>query len=82
MIEEIKREISSIDDLNTEEGLISIKQVFKILDKHNKQQEFKWKCDICGYIYEEEELTDTEGMVNGSIGYLCEQCMEDNDVGR
>ena len=29
-------------------------------------------CPICGE--EVDELFDTEGMINGGIGYVCEQC--------
>lgn len=37
-------------------------------------------CPICGN--ETDELIDTEGMINGSIGDCCEQCLEDYDIGR
>lgn len=37
-------------------------------------------CPICGQ--ETDELIDTEGMINGSIGEVCEQCLEDYDIGR
>lgn len=37
-------------------------------------------CPICGQAT--DELIDTEGMINGSIGEVCEQCMEDYDVGK
>lgn len=36
------------------------------------------QCDCCGNYF--EELIDTEGMVNGGIGYLCEQCCKDGDI--
>ena len=36
-------------------------------------------CPICGE--EVDELFDTEGMINGGIGYVCEQCLEDLDIG-
>lgn len=38
------------------------------------------KCDICGNEYKEEELYDTEGMINGGVGFCCEQCLIDNDI--
>ncbi len=38
------------------------------------------QCDICGEFFEEDELIDTDGMVNGSVGYVCEQCLHDNDI--
>lgn len=37
-------------------------------------------CPICGE--ETDELIDTEGMINGGIGEVCEQCIEDYDIGR
>ena len=37
-------------------------------------------CPLCGE--ETDELIDTEGMINGSIGEVCEQCLEDYDIGR
>ena len=39
-----------------------------------------YECDICGE--EVEELIDTEGMLNGGVGCVCAQCLEDNDIGR
>jgi len=44
--------------------------------KRNNQQ-----CNICKEWFEEDELIDTEGMVNGSVGHVCEQCLEDCDIG-
>lgn len=38
------------------------------------------KCEICGE--ETEELFDTTQMVNGGVGYVCEQCLEDYDIGK
>lgn len=37
-------------------------------------------CPLCGE--ETDELYDTEGMINGSIGEVCEQCLENYDIGR
>ena len=37
-------------------------------------------CPLCGE--ETNELIDTEGLINGGIGLVCEQCLEDNDIGR
>jgi hypothetical protein len=37
-------------------------------------------CPICGE--ETDELIDTEGMVHGGIGEVCEQCLENYDIGR
>lgn len=34
------------------------------------------ECDCCGEYFFEEELTDTEGMVNGGVGYVCPGCLE------
>ena len=36
-------------------------------------------CEICGE--KAEELIDTEGMINGGIGKVCEQCLEDGNIG-
>jgi len=36
-------------------------------------------CPICGQAT--YELIDTEGMINGSIGLCCDQCVEDYDIG-
>lgn len=38
------------------------------------------KCEICQGLYNDDELIDTEGMVNGGVGKVCEQCLEDNDI--
>lgn len=38
------------------------------------------KCDICDEWFSEDELEDTEGMINGSVGWCCEQCIEDRDI--
>ena len=35
-------------------------------------------CDCCGKIEHEEFMTATEGMINGSIGVICEECMRDS----
>jgi len=37
-------------------------------------------CEICGI--ETDELYDTEGCINGGVGMVCEQCLEDYDIGR
>lgn len=36
------------------------------------------KCDCCEEYF--EELYDTEGLINGSIGFVCEQCFKDSGV--
>ena len=38
------------------------------------------QCEICHEWFNEDELFDTEGMLNGGVGYVCEQCMEDCDI--
>lgn len=38
------------------------------------------ECDYCGEWFKEDDLEDTEGAVNGGIGYLCEQCLQDCDI--
>lgn len=38
------------------------------------------KCDGCHNYFEEDELMDTESFINGGIGYVCRQCLEDNDI--
>lgn len=38
------------------------------------------QCPLCEEWFEEDELIDTEGLVNGSVGYVCEQCFQDNDI--
>lgn len=38
------------------------------------------QCAVCEEWFEEEDLTDTEGLVNGGIGYVCPQCYKDSDV--
>ena len=37
-------------------------------------------CESCQEYCKEDELHDTEGMINGGIGYVCEQCMENFDI--
>ena len=36
------------------------------------------QCECCGNYF--DELIDTDGMVNGGVGYLCEQCCKDGDI--
>lgn len=36
------------------------------------------KCDVCGE--ECDYLIDTYGLINGSIGYICQQCADDFDI--
>lgn len=38
------------------------------------------KCDLCGCEIPLDDLIDTEGMINGSVGLACEQCIEDCDI--
>ena len=38
------------------------------------------ECDQCGEWTRECDLEDTDGCVNGGIGYLCPQCIEDCEV--
>lgn len=48
MIEDIKKEIN-YRTFNLSIGkIIKYDDVLEILDKYNNQQEFKWKCDVCG----------------------------------
>lgn len=47
--------------------------------KSNNCEELR-KCDICDEWFSEDELEDTEGMINGSVGWCCEQCIEDRDI--
>lgn len=35
------------------------------------------KCEMCGSYNLSEDLRDTEGMVNGGIGNVCESCIND-----
>ena len=34
-------------------------------------------CDICENVEHEEFMHDTEAIVNGGVGYICESCMRD-----
>lgn len=34
-------------------------------------------CAVCRDAHLEEDLLDTEPMINGGIGYVCEDCLED-----
>ena len=45
--------------------------------KSDQKKELE-QCDCCGNYF--EELIDTEGMVNGGVGYLCEQGCKDGDI--
>ena len=38
------------------------------------------ECDNCGELIPTDELEDTTEMINGGIGYCCEQCIEDCDM--
>lgn len=38
------------------------------------------RCESCENWFLYDDLTDTEGMLNGGIGKVCEQCLEDNDI--
>lgn len=38
------------------------------------------RCEMCGQWFNLDELVDTEGMVNGGIGYCCDDCCEDGDI--
>lgn len=40
------------------------------------------ECDQCGEWTRECDLEDTDGCVNGGIGYLCPQCIQDCEVGQ
>jgi formylmethanofuran dehydrogenase subunit E len=40
------------------------------------------QCDNCKAWVYVEDLQDTEGKLNGSIGKVCLQCYEDLDIGR
>lgn len=44
------------------------------------EEDEKVICPLCGE--ETDELIDTEGKINGSIGEVCEQCYEDYDIGK
>lgn len=37
-------------------------------------------CDACGEFCQADELQDTEGAINGGIGYVCPQCIEDCEI--
>lgn len=64
----------------------------KILDKEmkknkvprgtNKKRDDVFKiCPICAEPCPEDDMIDTEGMVNGGIGTICPDCAENGDVG-
>lgn len=36
------------------------------------------QCACCGEWF--EKLNDTEGLINGNIGYVCDQCFKDSEV--
>ena len=38
------------------------------------------KCDRCEEYFLEDDLTDTEEMAGGGIGYLCLDCLNDCDL--
>lgn len=40
------------------------------------------KCDRCEEWFKEEDLTDTEEMIGGGIGDLCDDCIRDCEVGK
>lgn len=49
----------------------------------NKKQDDGFKiCPICDEPCPENDMIDTEGMVNGGIGTICPDCAENGDVGR
>ena len=58
--------------------------VLRYLNGEDTQEELMNICGIvkceCGALVFEDELTDTEGMINGGIGKVCEQCLEDRDI--
>ena len=35
------------------------------------------QCSVCEEWFDETDLTDTEGLINGGIGYVCPQCYKD-----
>ena len=38
------------------------------------------ECDYCGEWTKEDDLEDTDGCINGGIGYLCPQCIKDCEI--
>ena len=38
------------------------------------------QCEICGEWFNQEDLTDTTGYINGGCGYCCTQCVEDAEM--
>lgn len=58
----------------------------KALDKEMKNnkvpRETNKICPICNELCPEDDMIDTEGMVNGGIGTICPDCAENGDVGR
>lgn len=59
----------------------TFKNMFKTIMniKDEPKEEVLYTCESCGELV--EELVDTEGMLNGSIGKVCHQCIEDLDIG-
>jgi len=49
------------------------------LHKAEPKEEYLYTCESCGELV--EELVDTMGMLNGGIGSVCHQCIEDYDIG-
>ena len=54
--------------------------IIDLLDLLIGKDEEKKTCSICQEEFFEDELIDTEGMINGGVGMVCEQCLEDNDI--
>jgi len=63
-----------VKELLKNEGL-NINQVLG----YEVKEELK-KCEVCGELVPEDYIIDTEGMINGGIGMVCEQCCEDGDI--
>lgn len=71
-----------VDRLLTEYERIILSQETEIVNLENtidticENHDLK-KCDGCDEYCNSNELTDTEGMINGGVGDLCESCIND-----
>lgn len=82
LFEEGLKEGFIIQNDKTKRAILDYDKMVEFIRNKNVPRGTDKRCPICNELCPEDDMIDTEGMVNGGIGEVCEQCLEDNDIGR
>lgn len=66
--------------LTTLMGGKTLKNIYLCPNCNDEDIEELSKCELCGEWVQDDYIHDTTEMINGGVGWCCEQCIEDADM--